>query len=460
MADITEHAIAQIAEESGKLGIEIADIAGHVESVSDKVETQVRTCTQLSEATRTVAASNQHVAEAARSAQTVAETAIAQVRGSSDGVEQAIQDIQRLVESVGVIEGQLAALTAAHREVGKVAGEISAIARQTNLLALNATIEAARAGAAGRGFAVVAQEVKALAGQTAAATQQIEGTLNELTEKAQVMRREIDDGVTCAEAARAGTSAIGDMINTVGAAMTEVDGEAVRIADAVTVIGNNVQQLGETVDGLAHDAESSSGELRGARDRIATLLGLGERLIGLAASLGVETVDAPFVALARDVAARIAARFDEALAGGEISRAELFDEAYQPVSGSDPVQHLTRFTALTDRLLPDIQEPALAADSRILFCAAVDRNGYLPTHNRKFSQPQGDDVAWNTANCRNRRIFNDRVGLAAGRNRDPFLLQTYRRDMGGGDFVMMKDVSAPITVGGRHWGGFRIGYRT
>lgn len=460
MADIAERAIAQIAEESGKLGIEIADIAGHVESVSDKVETQVRTCTQLSEATRTVAASNQHVAEAARSAQTVAETAITQVRGSSDRVEQAIQDIQKLVESVGVIEGQLAALTVAHQEVGKVAGEISAIARQTNLLALNATIEAARAGAAGRGFAVVAQEVKALAGQTAAATQQIEGTLNELTEKAQVMRREIDDGVTCAEAARAGTSAIGDMINTVGAAMTEVDGEAVRIADAVTVIGNNVQQLGETVDGLAHDAESSSGELRGARDRIATLLRLGERLIGLAASSGVGTVDAPFVALAQDVAARIAARFDEALAGSEISRAELFDEAYQPVSGSDPVQHLTRFTALTDRLLPDIQEPALAADPRILFCAAVDRNGYLPTHNRKFSQPQGNDVAWNTANCRNRRIFNDRVGLAAGRNRDPFLLQTYRRDMGGGDFVMMKDVSAPITVGGRHWGGFRIGYRT
>ena len=460
MAEIAERAVAQIAEDSGKLGIEIADIAGHVESVSGKVESQVHTCTRLSEATRTVADSNQHVAEAARSAQTVAENAIAQVRGSSDRVEQAIQDIQRLVESVGVIERQLAALTAAHQEVGKVAGEISAIARQTNLLALNATIEAARAGSAGRGFAVVAQEVKALAGQTAAATQQIEGTLNELTEKAREMRREIDDGVTCAEAAREGTSAIGEMINTVGAAMTEVDGEAVRIADAVAVIGNNVQQLGETVDGLASDAESSSGELRGARDRIATLLGLGERLIGLAASSGVETIDAPFIALAQDVATRIAARFEEALARGEITRPELFDETYRPVSGSDPVQHLTSFTPLTDRLLPDIQEPALATDPRILFCAAIDRNGYLPTHNRKFSQPQGKDVAWNTANCRNRRIFDDRVGLAAGRNREPFLLQTYRRDMGGGDFVMMKDVSAPITVGGRHWGGFRIGYRT
>ena len=66
---------------------------------------------------------------------------------------------------------------------------------------------------------------------------------------------------------------------------------------------------------------------------------------------------------------------------------------------------------------------------------------------------------WNTANCRNRRIFDDRVGLAAGRNTKPFLLQLYRRDMGGGKSVMMKDLSVPITVRGRHWGGFRMGYR-
>jgi methyl-accepting chemotaxis protein len=50
------------------------------------------------------------------------------------------------------------------------------------------------------------------------------------------------------------------------------------------------------------------------------------------------------------------------------------------------------------------------------------------------------------------------VGLAAGRNQRPFLLQTYRRDMGGGQYRMMKDVSAPITVAGRHWGGLRLAY--
>ncbi|HLH11898.1 MAG TPA: methyl-accepting chemotaxis protein [Methylovirgula sp.] len=64
-------------------------------------------------------------------------------------------------------------MAAVAQEIGKVTDLISGIAEQTNLLALNATIEAARAGESGRGFAVVAMEVKALAGQTAAATRDI-----------------------------------------------------------------------------------------------------------------------------------------------------------------------------------------------------------------------------------------------------------------------------------------------
>jgi methyl-accepting chemotaxis protein len=110
--------------------------------------------------------------------------------------------------------------------------------------------------------------------------------------------------------------------------------------------------------------------------------------------------------------------------------------------------------------LPPVLEPLLQGDPHIVFCAAVDVNGYLPTHNRKFSQTPGADPQWNNANCRNRRLFNDRVGLAAGRSTRPYLLQAYRRDLDGGVFALMKDVSSPIVVRGRHWGGLRIGYRT
>src|SRR3546814_15009288 len=100
------------------------------------------------------------------------------------------------------------------------------------------------------------------------------------------------------------------------------------------------------------------------------------------------------------------------MGSGRIDMASLFDRRYDPIPGSDPVQYMTRFTQFTDAVLPAIQEKAAAADERIAFCAAVDENGYLPTHNRTFSQPQRPgDAAWNTAHCRNRRLFNNSVGL-------------------------------------------------
>lgn len=55
---------------------------------------------------------------------------------------------------------------------------------------------------------------------------------------------------------------------------------------------------------------------------------------------------------------------------------------------------------------------------------------------------------------RTKRIFNDRTGLRCGKNTEIFLLQTYKRDTG----EVMHDLSSPIYVNGKHWGGFRIGY--
>ena len=56
-------------------------------------------------------------------------------------------------------------------------------------------------------------------------------------------------------------------------------------------------------------------------------------------------------------------------------------------------------------------------------------------------------------------LFSDRAVKKVAANTKPFLLQTYRRDMGGGNFVLMKDLSSPIHVRGRHWGAFRMGFR-
>ncbi|HZF78401.1 MAG TPA: chemotaxis protein, partial [Rubrivivax sp.] len=150
----------------------------------------------------------------------------------------------------------------------------------------------------------------------------------------------------------------------------------------------------------------------------------------------------------------------DAVRTGSISLQDLFDDQYKPIAGSNPAQHTTRFIAVADRLFPQVQERVLTLSDKVVFCIAADRNGYIACHNQKYNQPQrAGDLAWNTANCRNRRIFNDRTGLASARNQRPFLLQTYRRDMGGGSFVVMKEAAAPISVNGRHWGGLRLAFK-
>src|SRR5262249_35719120 len=94
-----------------------------------------------------------------------------QVSQSQVVAEKAVGETERT-------NAEIKALDEAARRIGDVVKLITAIAEQTNLLALNATIEAARAGDAGRGFAVVASEVKALAGQTAKATEEISAQID------------------------------------------------------------------------------------------------------------------------------------------------------------------------------------------------------------------------------------------------------------------------------------------
>jgi methyl-accepting chemotaxis protein len=157
---------------------------------------------------------------------------------------------------------------------------------------------------------------------------------------------------------------------------------------------------------------------------------------------------------------QISAALENAISRGEISLEALFDTDYQPINGTDPQQFEVKALTVLEGILSPIQEALLASDARMVFCAAVDRNGYLPVHNLVFSKPQRPgEPAWNAANSRNKRIFDDRTGLLAGRNTRPFLIQAYQRDMGNGVSVLMKELDTPIMVSGRHWGGFRMAYK-
>jgi methyl-accepting chemotaxis protein len=452
--------VGDIAEHAGKLGVEICDVSGHVEEVANRVATQAHVCRQLRESAAVTMAGNHRIAEAARQVRVVSAEASQAVDESRITLDASLEDIHGLVRGVTGIATQIDALREALAHVSSVSEEISLIARQTHLLAINAAIEAARAGESGKSFAVVAAEVKNLSSKTAQATSQIEATLARLTSQTEQLIADGTENTARANRVKDGTRAIGEIVASTGNAVTKLHGEAEEIATLTTEIETQCRTLEQAVAAIANDVEQSGENFLQAKDRLSNLVSVSETLIELTAATGVETPDTRFIEAVQRTAAAIGKAFEAAIARGDIRLEDLFDANYVPIPGSDPQQFMTRFTQFTDRVLPAFQEPLLALDERVAFCAAVDVRGYLPTHNRKFSEPQRPgEPAWNAAHCRNRRIFNDRTGLACATHTKPFLLQTYRRDMGGGQFVTMKDASAPIFVAARHWGGLRLAYR-
>ena len=167
-----------------------------------------------------------------------------------------------------------------------------------------------------------------------------------------------------------------------------------------------------------------------------------------------------FIDRAMRAAAEVSARLERLVADGGISLDVLFDNEYVPIAGTNPQQYRTRYLEVLERELSATLDGFRAVDSRMAFCVVVDRNGYLPVHNREYAHPQRPgDPAWNMSHSRNRLIFDSRAGLCAARNTRPYLVQSNPRHMGGGVTIMMKEFAAPIRVRGRHWGGLRMAYQ-
>ncbi len=168
----------------------------------------------------------------------------------------------------------------------------------------------------------------------------------------------------------------------------------------------------------------------------------------------------PLVERAQGFAEAISARMKQAITEARLSEDDMFDVAYEAIANTAPLQLRNRALAVLEAVLPDYMEAVLGSDPNMVFALAIDRNGYIPVHNRIYSQPQRlGDTAWNMANSRNRRIFDDRSGIMAARSTRTFLIQSYNRDMGNGRTVAMREVDAPVSVNGRHWGAVRMAYK-
>lgn len=448
--------LGRIADATGRA---ILELSGHLDTIDKEASTQLAGVDTLVQSTAHLVRASAAMDAGLKEVRTTSDATAEAVGTSVSALQSASENSRRVASWVGDLDGQLSSVQGVLEQVSHANELIAKIAKQINILAINARIEAGRAGSAGAGFAVVADAINDLAKETTTASGTVTeatvdlnklmgGLRDDATEMAGHAASVIDGSAKADQATRQIEEHVQETVSTTSALTRSAEDVAQAVQDISPLIAGTADYL----RGTARDVSEARKASDGVVDR-------SERAVQLAVALGGSSSDGDLIAVAQDAAHEIGALFEAAIERGDIRREDLFSKQYTAIPGSDPEQVMAPFTTLTDRLLPSLQEPLTANDDRIVFCAAVDRNGYLPTHIAKFSQPQTDDPVWNAANCRNRRIFNDRVGLKAGRNAESFLMQTYRRDMGGGTFVLMKDLSAPIQVYGQHWGGFRIGFK-
>jgi methyl-accepting chemotaxis protein len=267
LASEFERSVSHIVD---AVGVAANDLLGISSSINS---TSLEATRQASEATTASTQASQNVETVTSAVGELTDSIHGIARQAARSAEVASKATADAHHTNTVVEG----LASGTQKIGEVVTLIQNIASQTNLLALNATIEAARAGEHGRGFAVVASEVKALANQTAQATEeistQIQGIQN-VTDQAVAAIKAIGGTIAeineiSAEIAAAveqqglATSAISANVQQAASGTNEVNNNIVGLTRTSSEAGTAASKLAEAANGLSSQAEQLKREVNG-----------------------------------------------------------------------------------------------------------------------------------------------------------------------------------------------------
>ena len=457
--DVGEDAIGALTRDlsytTSHNALSAAGVAYSVKQLAARLQSQLSAAQQIVSSAEVMIGTEQVTSQLSREALGAAGQAHQRSTEGRAVLGESISRMHQLSQRASDSRQLIEALSQRSEEIQRVTLVIQSIASQTNLLALNAAIEAARAGEHGRGFAVVADEVRGLAGRTAIATDEVGVMVADIQQRtAQVVEQirqlsvDLQAGVEQVEHA-------GEQLESIATLAAGVEGQVSEIAQGTETNRAQLDSLFHAVEQMRSDLTVSDQQTQQLAQAAVQMEGQAETISERLAEVGLDDYHQRIYDLAREGASQIAAQFEADIQQNRISLDDLFNRSYTPIANSHPTKYHSRFDGYTDQVLPAIQEALLPRHEGLVFAIACTPQGYVPTHNKAFSQALTGDAQVDAVNNRTKRKFEDRTGIRCGSHQQAVLLQTYTRDTG----ELMHDLSVPIMVNGRHWGGLRLGYK-
>ncbi|WP_120717807.1 methyl-accepting chemotaxis protein [Tsuneonella amylolytica] len=452
------HGIDRISASCGEVTVGCTDVAGIIESVMVSSEKLRAEHSALQETVSALEKDQMRVAQASDEARLLSERAIERLSEGSSLISSSLGQITDLLELVETLTQHVTGFAAAMAQVRSSAQEIDQIAETTNILALNATIEAMRAGDAGRTFAVVANEVKSLASDTRRATEEIGRTIDTLGKEADEVISKIESGAKSSAEAKLSVGQIQHTMRSVNELIVEVDGQNDSITRATATISNHVHAVQDVLESFDRAAIENEHRLSGAHAKIEDLELTASAMFDELVKAGLSPADSAMVDKAQSYAREIVARAEEAVAAGELTGTDLFDQSYREIPGSNPPRFRTGLSDWADRNWRPVNDRVVAEGGPIKMCSQADMKGFLPTHVSDRSRQPTGDIAHDTKYCRNGRILFDAIDRKAKTSDAPYMMAVYRQEGDGRTYEIVRNVYVPLVINGRRWGDFELAY--